>query len=716
MFKVGDAALVRSSGEMVEILDVETFLVRRNAGEAFLSSESDLQMAHPSCLGTMQGKNPYEENWLSREPDPDRLSCKQRDKLEEKLKDLPKDINGHWQNGTMLRNGFAEDRIFNLLTATRDITKDQYNLLLAAMAPEAEPLSEWISLGDSLCTNDCSCCGLEELSLETNGKVIRIAGASCPFPTGLPLTEWELNVPSGKIAVANDLREYFPLPYGEGEIPSINTQRGCRETTLAYARIGMSHAFVGNTCPRIYKVFKQNQFKIASAPSAPFEGEKTKGRRVGSICTDLWWYSICDSDELAKRVAKFGDPEEFPAVDYIKVKPGVYRFRHKEGSSHSEARTVTYSVFEWVRNPDPVQDFIGTYDAIDVTAHAYVQAQVNLWPTLFGGVNKHKDKIPWSSMTEKQRINAWKSVANHIFCVNGGGTEWHEKGFPTARVDPTIPDIDPPEFREQLYWYPFSMNYGGLFKSVSLSASFAKLAFRVLESCISFGMSVRDNSHSREVNSTRQRMHLALKRYRELITQHPDVADKTYAAWVNDGDRADKWIERFDLGPVKTSKHIKHVEMQRWFPTDETGYGVVFDARLLSKSGGFAWHPKNPGCAGCWASKENAQCVAIERFEDNGQEGEDNCFWSSNAGKSVPLYSVARVVRTGTVSHTGDTIIEIAYDYGSDFMRSSSRIGLKEMECKIALHPLTKEEYETLLPEAIAFYDSLEAMIAAKCR
>ena len=152
-----------------------------------------------------------------------------------------------------------------------------------------------------------------------------------------------------------------------------------------------------------------------------------------------------------------------------------------------------------------------------------------------------------------------------MFCTIGGGVEWHEKGFPKAKVDPSMPDVDPPSFRAQHGWYPFSKPYGGLFEPKALAPSFAKFAFRVLESVISFGMNVQDGEHSREVRYVRERMLVAVKRYRELAKQHPGQADPEYVTWLSQKGRAEAWVENFELGPEFTEKHRKHASQQRGF-------------------------------------------------------------------------------------------------------------------------------------------------------
>ncbi len=702
MFKPGEVASVRGlRGRTVTILSSSPtaspglrWPVETSEG---VFDETELSPAHPTVLATAEGRDP---SWESREARSDKQneltpeaqaellrSFELREKVEEVLKKATFDPNGHWKNGTF-RDGFKPlEELF--LGFGSILPDDAEDLIRAAQAKR--PLDRWVRIHGGLRMSGmrtCPYCGDDEFDTETNGQVVRLTGEPCKFPDGLPLTEWELNVPSGKLVVANDLRRIFPLP--EDEDFDVNTTRGCRQTALAYAANGMAHAFVGNTCPGVYKL-GDGLFKIANEPWEDAKPRpKFEGKRVAGICTDLWWYSICDHAEFERRCKRFKQKAKDFMVDVVDVKPGVYRFRHDEDArSHDGPAEIVYTKFEWVREPEPVKNFLAQYEEVDVNPNAYVHAQVARWPTLYG-----------------RTVNpqAWHRVADHIFCTLGSGTEWHEKGFPKAKVDPTIPDVEPPSFRAQYHWYPFAKPYGGLFEPKTLTPSFAKLAFRVLESVISFGTDVRDGEHSREVRYVRERMMLAVTRYRELVKQHPDQADPEYVAWLSQKGRAEAWVENFPLGPEFTEKHRKHAARQRWVPED--AYAVAFDARKL-KDGHFAWHPQK---GGCWAAKKNAQRYALVEHGDNGQPAEHNCFWASHAtNTSVPLYCVARVVKVGEVSHMGETLVEVAFDYGTPWMKNAAkRKALCEQKEKAAIKVLSRKEYEKLLPKAIEFFETAE--------
>jgi len=739
MFKPGEIAGVKGSeGRKVTILPISRVEVARLVEVKWpvktsdgVFDESDLFPAHPTVLATAEGRDWSTEDYFARiranndakNVENEGIDFKVRDQIEKVLKKAAVDLNGHWRSGNDISNDFKI--LGHLFLKQHTMSKQDAEDFLRAAESET-PMDRWVPVDLGLSLNGlrtCSCCGEEDFETETNGFTVRLMGEPCKFPRGLPPTEWELNVPSGKLVVANDLRGLFPLSEDEDRTEG---GVGMRLTALAYAAIGMSHAFVGNTCPGVYRC-KDGTFKIAKPPSDDEYDEKKKkwvkivpapefdGESIAGICTDLWWYSICDHAEFKKRCKRFKSKVADFDVKTVDVKPGVYRFRHdEEAHKHERPGECVYTRFEWVRDPDPVQDFIASYEQADVNPHAYVQAQVAKWPTLYGktddprGVGKDKT-VPWSDMTKTDRVRSWQRVADHIFFTIGGGTDWHEKGFPTAKIDPSVPDTDPPAFRAQYHWYPFSERYGGMWQG-TLTSSFAKLLFRALESVISFGTTVHDNLKSREVHYVRERMLVAMKHYRKLAKAYPDQADPEYVAWLSQKGRAEAWVEKFPLGPEFTEKHAKIAQRQRWVPEDT--YAVVFDARKL-KGGDrhhFAWHPKK---GGCWASKENADRYALNEWTDNKQPDPHNCFWSSHAtNTSVPLYSVARVVKVGEVSHMGETLVEIAYDYGTPWMKDpKKRKALAEEPEKAGIQTLTKEEYKAFLLMAIEYFEVTEERV-----
>lgn len=725
MFKPGEKAIVRESNEEVTVVAVlresPQVMVLRGEHEEILP-ESNLYPGHHSVVATAEGRNLTTEAWITETSERHKnlkANIKGRDLLTTQLQaaKLDLDLRGHWKGGSTLHDlqKFKDGFLSGAYLYGGPCSQADYQDLLMALFFK-QPLNRWINIGSGLTTSSykCSFCGAENFTVETNGTEARLSGDACPYPDGLGWTEWELNIPSGQMVVENDLRDVFPMA-GDQDDFDVNTRIGCRLSTLAYAEMGMSHAYVGNSCPQVY-LCEEGKYKIANQPDREEWNEETKewvevevdppysGERVTGICTDLWWYSICDLEEYQRRCVKFGEDIR-EGITILHVKPGVYRFRHNEDASSIPYGNgeVVYTTFEWVRDPDPVRDYLAQYEDVDVNPHAYVQAQAKRWPTLYGRTKNdlQETAIPWESMTEEDRIHAWQRVADHIFCVIGGGTDWHEKGFPKAKTDPNVPDIEPPSFRKQHHWYSLSENYGGMWEPKFVAPSFAKLMFRVLESIISFGTDVNDGSHSREVYHVRKRMLLAVRRYRELMVLYPEQADPEYVWWLTQEGRAEQWVGNFPLGPTFTEKHRNHAAKQRWVPDDT--YAVEFDSTKVV----VGQHATKIG----WSKPEHATAYAILTWTDNEQPPELNCFWHSHAIKTaVPLRSVARVVKVGDVSSSGHTLIELAYDYGTPWMvDSTQRKAIRESLEKKGIRLLTKAEYEDLLPKYKNEYEAQRA-------
>jgi len=708
MFKAGDKALTNKGNRIVEIR--RTLQADNSPGWGQVETEDgvywerELHQAHQTVLDTIEAK---EQDFIGEMSEAmaevfDEVPWKLTGKLNKLLNEanLKVDFRGHWKNGSALYDSahFTKKMMRHqlFLGVERKNIEDLIEVLVHNKKKQAlKKLDRWIGLGQSvgLGSSACTYCAKDNFQLETDGITVRLLGDTCPVPEGFEPNVWELNVPSGKLVIENGLSNWFPLPEGDLDC-DINTIIGCREYSQLHAAIGLSFGFVGNTCPSVVEGEKKDSYRIANGSSE---------KELANICTDLWWYSICDYEELERRLEKFGDHgdrgmSQFTVID---VKPGVYQFNHYD-EADCHATEVLFADFAWVREPGPVKDFLGECSELpEVNPHAYVQRQCQQWPTLYGKTGSYpydEVPVPWEQMSEEDQHHSWERVANQIFFTLGGGTSWHENGFPAEKVAKDVVDIEPPSFRYQVNWYPFSKGYGGLFGDVKLSNSFARLAFRCLESIISFGMKVSDSERCRHTYQARSRMSMAVTKYREMAQLYPEAADPEYVWWLSEKGRAEAWVERFDLGPKYTEKHRKYVQAQRWVPDD--AYAIEFDTRKIS-DGQFT------GKNGCWSSKASADGFAILEWGDfePGENPEDNCFWASHAERTaVPLYSVARVVKVGEVSHMGRTLVELSYDYGTEWMRSATtRKAVEEKVHKQGIRVLSKEEYNELLPTARNF-------------
>lgn len=163
----------------------------------------------------------------------------------------------------------------------------------------------------------CGECG-NRVYFERVGSTL-VAKSECDMPGGIPPYDVLLNVPSGRIVMANDLREMTMV---EGSF-NVNTTKGQMDLTRAYAEDGMAHIFTGNTCPGVYE---QSEGYAVALDNNSDATASDPGPKRGSICTDLWWYSAMDKDLFEARCAEQSiDPTGLIEVE-LEVEPGVYAF------------------------------------------------------------------------------------------------------------------------------------------------------------------------------------------------------------------------------------------------------------------------------------------------------------------------------------------------------------------------------------------------------
>lgn len=138
----------------------------------------------------------------------------------------------------------------------------------------------------------------------------------------LPPVEVLIRVPSGRLVVDNDLRYLWPEVDDNFEYSG---DQWTKSIIDSYGDAGLFHGYVGNSCPGIYK--DGDVLYIGNQPSAEknrYLYEKIPGKHVASVCTDLWWYSICDYDDYIKRR---GGPND-KWISIVKVEPGPYLLKH----------------------------------------------------------------------------------------------------------------------------------------------------------------------------------------------------------------------------------------------------------------------------------------------------------------------------------------------------------------------------------------------------
>ena len=326
--------------------------------------------------------------------------------------------------------------------------------------------------------------------------------------------EFELNVPSGRLVIANDLRTWFPT---DGD-HNINTREGLVAQTLDYAMAGFACGFVGNTCPSVYK--EGDALIIGDWPEfiddPDYEGpiwdmefiENPEacpwGEMVGYVTTDLWWYSLADYEDLRRRFAHYTPDLDFEkcSLHVVDVKPGVYRFRHTlDVARYTDA--PVFAAVEWVREPDA-----GGRDPLEEDkAKAWTAAEILIQhvlnhPSLY--LRRYDPALKWSvqeaddwySASLDLRREALAAAADHVLCVIGNGDEWHPNGFPRTEVTPEATALAhemaeqtglpfgfvPPPPEGPRGWYPlseYSVLYQIAFNGLPVSPTMLHLAVHV---------------------------------------------------------------------------------------------------------------------------------------------------------------------------------------------------------------------------------------------
>jgi hypothetical protein len=157
----------------------------------------------------------------------------------------------------------------------------------------------------------------------------------CEYADGVPL-KFQLAVPSGFMVVGNDFRQMgdwlhpndsFEDETHKGLMPRMGDgAQNTVNTSHWYADRGLAHAYVGNSCPHLYRT-GDDTYTMSSGgwDRVTDEDIEPDGESIAYVCTDLWWYSICDYDEWIKR----GGSDKFDSyTTKVAVTPGVYEFDH----------------------------------------------------------------------------------------------------------------------------------------------------------------------------------------------------------------------------------------------------------------------------------------------------------------------------------------------------------------------------------------------------
>jgi hypothetical protein len=133
------------------------------------------------------------------------------------------------------------------------------------------------------------------------------ARTECALPDGVE-TVFTLNVTSGRIVVADDLRPVFDFDLHAEGVPGYNSLAGQAAASQAMAAQGCAYGATGNVSLSLIRT-GADRYVIASVDDEAEPGEEGYlGEVLATICTGLWAYSIADYEHWAHHPA--AEPEK----------------------------------------------------------------------------------------------------------------------------------------------------------------------------------------------------------------------------------------------------------------------------------------------------------------------------------------------------------------------------------------------------------------------
>lgn len=214
-------------------------------------------------------------------------------------------------------------------------------LLAHVLIFENDELNEGEPIWSSDLAHSCGLCD-EKVKLELLDDGSVTTTTDCKYSNGITSVV-EINVPSGKLVVADSLRDVYDPRCDWPIYASYGTVLGQHQVVVENARLGCAYGAVGNSCPGIYEL-SPGSYVIAN-PEMDWDADdevplSLGGKQVASICTDLWAYSLADHDDY---VSKGGDVEYADGV--IEIPAGRYRLTHHTGEKDFMGDTSGEVVF-----------------------------------------------------------------------------------------------------------------------------------------------------------------------------------------------------------------------------------------------------------------------------------------------------------------------------------------------------------------------------------
>jgi hypothetical protein len=226
------------------------------------------------------------------------------------------DLKGHYDNydGKTLNSvEYKDDYIFNRAGLSRYLSTkvaiDSYKVYLSIKNNTIlDKRSLFLfafgsNLIELMSTQKCPKCS-KYVSFYLNFKENKIQmidddSEACTYkdkkPTNVKVT---ITAPSKKLVFLNNPRKFFNKQREDRYEYSINSTAGCIKETEFYAAHNIGFFFVGNTMLDAFK--KDKEILISNYDEEDEESSHFKKlmsyENVGSVCMDLWWYTLLDYD------------------------------------------------------------------------------------------------------------------------------------------------------------------------------------------------------------------------------------------------------------------------------------------------------------------------------------------------------------------------------------------------------------------------------------
>ena len=179
-----------------------------------------------------------------------------------------------------------------------------------------------------LCGQHCGSATLigNELKIYKYREKRHVGLEKCEINGSEPYTV-EIDIPSGEMVVANELRDLFPKLNTLDRYPhySLNCLGGRKHCTEWYAQHGYVEMNVGNCSCVMYQTNKTADKFVIGATNCVV-GKK----EVADVCTGFWGYGVTDYALAVKNgLGKLKADNPYSDYEIVHCKPGRYRFAHE---------------------------------------------------------------------------------------------------------------------------------------------------------------------------------------------------------------------------------------------------------------------------------------------------------------------------------------------------------------------------------------------------